>query len=332
MNKFAADLGARLLLKHVRAIMASSVSSRERFNSLVTVIAMTYVNDECSIFEVLPDNSVLLRATEGRHPDAIDNVRYHPGEGLLGHIVRTGETLYLPQDATSHPSYATRDDLLRQDFESVFHSFLGVPIVRAGKVRGILALQNRTWRGYEEFEIEILATVAALASEIFNSTEETTDVRTNIFISYRRADSHAFAHQLYDNLCNEFSRGRIFIDVDSIPIAVDFAAHIENYFRKTSVILAVMGNRWESPSWKRRPFFRRPAEDYVLRELQLAREQEIPVIPILLDSRRMPEGRRLPKPIQYLAKLNAAQFGKNRNFEADFKFLSDRIKEISTWY
>ena len=40
--------------------------------------------------------------------------------------------------------------LVRETGEEIYHSFLGVPIVRGGRVRGVLAIQNKAQRQYSE--------------------------------------------------------------------------------------------------------------------------------------------------------------------------------------
>ena len=47
-----------------------------------------------------------------------------------------------PADAQAHPDFAYRPET----GEEIYHSFLGVPILRGGRVVGVLAVQNRTRR------------------------------------------------------------------------------------------------------------------------------------------------------------------------------------------
>ena len=65
-------------------------------------------------------------------------------------------------DAQSHPQYAYRPET----GEEIYHSLAGVPIVRAGRVLGVLVVQNRTRRHYDEEEIETLQTIAMVLAEL----------------------------------------------------------------------------------------------------------------------------------------------------------------------
>ena len=48
-----------------------------------------------------------------------------------------------------------------------------------------------------------------------------------IFISYRREESSAWAGRLYDRLAARFDRKQIFRDVDALPLGENFLKAIE---------------------------------------------------------------------------------------------------------
>jgi phosphotransferase system enzyme I (PtsP) len=88
------------------------------------------------------------------------------GRGLVGLIAEEARALNLP-DAQSHPSFA----YLPETGEEIYHSFLGVPILRAGRTLGVLVVQNRSYRTYTDEEIEALQTTAMVLAEMFASGE-----------------------------------------------------------------------------------------------------------------------------------------------------------------
>ena len=65
-------------------------------------------------------------------------------------------------DAQSHPNFAYRPET----GEEVYHSLMGVPILRGNRVLGVLAVQNRTLRHYTEDEVEVLQTIAMIVAEL----------------------------------------------------------------------------------------------------------------------------------------------------------------------
>ncbi|MDH3579168.1 MAG: phosphoenolpyruvate--protein phosphotransferase, partial [Hyphomicrobiales bacterium] len=67
----------------------------------------------------------------------------------------------------SHPAFSYRPET----GEERYHSFLGVPILRAGKSVGVLVVQNRTQRSYSDEEVEALQTTAMVLAELVGSGE-----------------------------------------------------------------------------------------------------------------------------------------------------------------
>ena len=70
-------------------------------------------------------------------------------------------------DAQSHPAFSFRPET----GEEIYHSFLGVPILRAGNTLGVLVVQNRAKRTYVEEEVEALQTTAMVLAEMIASGE-----------------------------------------------------------------------------------------------------------------------------------------------------------------
>jgi phosphotransferase system enzyme I (PtsP) len=70
-------------------------------------------------------------------------------------------------DAQHHPAFSFRPET----GEQIYHSFLGVPILRAGNTLGVLVVQNRAHRTYSEDEEEALQTTAMVLAETIASGE-----------------------------------------------------------------------------------------------------------------------------------------------------------------
>jgi len=153
--------GPRLLLRRLREIMAEQVSAQTRLDKLVTVIAANMVAEVSSIYLRRAGKALELFATEGLNPAAVHRTRMKEGEGLVGLVAESAESVNL-SDAPSHPHFSYRPET----GEDPYHSFLGVPIVRGGQVFGVLTVQNRAARQYAEEEVEALQTVAMVLAEV----------------------------------------------------------------------------------------------------------------------------------------------------------------------
>jgi hypothetical protein len=64
---------------------------------------------------------------------------------------------------------------------------------------------------------------------------------SQIVISYRRADSDAIAGRMRDRLANHFGENSVFMDIDSIPIGMDFRQHIQDTLARCDILIAVIG-------------------------------------------------------------------------------------------
>ena len=151
----------RLLMNRLRQVMAEEGETRSRLDKVVRLIASTMVADVCSIYLRLQDGALLLIATEGLKADAVAATRLTVNEGLVGLVARRAEPMAI-QDAPRHASFSYRPET----GEDPFHAFLGVPILRGGRVIGVLTVQNRTERAYDDEEIDNLQTIAMVLAEI----------------------------------------------------------------------------------------------------------------------------------------------------------------------
>ena len=153
--------GTRRLLRRLRDIMAGSGTAQERLDRIVRVVAAEMVAEVCSAYIMRAGEVLELFATEGLRPEAVHRTRLRVGEGLVGVIAATACPLALA-DAQAHPNFAFRPET----GEEIFHSLMGVPILRSGRVSGVLVVQNRTLRHYTEDEIEVLQTIAMIVAEL----------------------------------------------------------------------------------------------------------------------------------------------------------------------
>jgi phosphotransferase system enzyme I (PtsP) len=153
--------GPRILLRKLREIMAERASAQKRLDRLVAVIAANMVAEVCSIYLKRAGNTLELFATEGLNRAAVHRTRMRAGEGLVGLVAETAEPINL-SEAPSHPHFSYRPET----GEDPYRSFLGVPVVRGGQVYGVLTVQNRAARLYDEEEVEALQTVAMVLAEI----------------------------------------------------------------------------------------------------------------------------------------------------------------------
>lgn len=158
--------GSRLVLRRLRDIMAGGGQAQDRLDKIVGIVAADIVAEVCSAYIMRPGEVLELFATKGLKPEAVHKTRLRVGEGLIGDIAAHARPLALAE-AQSHPNFAYRPET----GEEIYHSLMGVPILRGGRVMGVLAVQNRLPRHYTEEEIETLETIATVLAELVASGE-----------------------------------------------------------------------------------------------------------------------------------------------------------------
>jgi phosphotransferase system enzyme I (PtsP) len=158
--------GPRVLLRRLREVVAEPGSAQERLDKIVVLIAANMVAEVCSVYVLRVDGSLELYATEGLNRQAVHNTVLRADEGLVGLVASEASPINL-SDAQAHPAFSYRPET----GEEIYHSFLGVPILRAGNTLGVLVVQNRARRTYSEEEVEALQTTAMVLGEMVASGE-----------------------------------------------------------------------------------------------------------------------------------------------------------------
>jgi tetratricopeptide (TPR) repeat protein len=146
-----------------------------------------------------------------------------------------------------------------------------------------------------------------------------------VFISYRREDSAAYAGRIQDRLEREFERDLLFIDVDGIPLGLNFVKVLREEVANCGVLLAAIGRDWLDVRDKDGTRRLDNPTDFVRIEIATALQREIPVIPILLDGTSVPTADQLPEDLKELALRNGLDV-RHASFHADMDKLIRELK------
>lgn len=166
-NRPTGAVAPRILMTRLRALMADGNSLDGRLSGVVELVARSFVADVCSIYLRLETGQFELVATEGLKPEAVKTTRLMPDEGLVGLVASRAQPVNL-QDAPHHPRFSYRPET----GEDPYTSFLGVPILRFGRVIGVLAVQNVVGRLYDDEDVETLQTIAMVMAEVVTTESQ----------------------------------------------------------------------------------------------------------------------------------------------------------------
>lgn len=127
----------------------------------------------CSVYLLDPEsNRFVLMATDGLNKRSIGKVSMAPSEGLVGLVGSREEPLNL-EDAASHPRYR----YFAETGEERYASFLGAPIIHHRRVMGVLVVQQKERRQFDEGEEAFLVTMSAQLSGVIAHAEATGSIR-----------------------------------------------------------------------------------------------------------------------------------------------------------
>lgn len=148
-----------------------------------------------------------------------------------------------------------------------------------------------------------------------------------IFISYRRADTKAYARSLHERLAATFGDDNVYLDISDIPAGAPFPKHISQAIVQTDVLLVLIGLNWATvtdDAGHPRLF---AEDDYVRREVELALQLDKHIIPVLVDNAPMPTADQLPASIRELPDRNAERL-RNDDFDNDVQSIENTVLKL----
>jgi phosphotransferase system enzyme I (PtsP) len=130
-------------------------------------------SDVCSVYLLAPEtNRFVLMATDGLKKRSIGKVSMAPNEGLVGLVGTREEPLNL-ENAADHPRYR----YFAETGEERYASFLGAPIIHHRRVMGVLVIQQKENRQFDEGEEAFLVTMSAQLAGVIAHAEATGSIR-----------------------------------------------------------------------------------------------------------------------------------------------------------
>jgi len=148
------------VLRRITQEVSHARDLAQALSIIVTRIQESMGTDVCSVY--LADEKTQqysLMATVGLNPEAVGQVVLKYGEGLISLVAERGEPVNI-DNAPDHPRF----HFIQETNESPYHAFLGVPIIHHRKALGVLVVQQKAKRLFEEDEAAFLLTMAAQLS------------------------------------------------------------------------------------------------------------------------------------------------------------------------
>lgn len=150
----------------------------------------------------------------------------------------------------------------------------------------------------------------------------------SIFLSYRRSDSISDSGRIYDYLERHFGRERVFKDVDSIPVGVNFRDFLDREVSQCRVFIAVIGPSWLMATDQSGNLRLNNPGDFVRLEIESALKKRIPIIPLLVNGAGMPDVSKLPSSLKALVDWQSLSVRQDPDFRKDMSKLISGIERL----
>ncbi|PTU73182.1 phosphoenolpyruvate--protein phosphotransferase [Pseudomonas mangrovi] len=164
------------MLNTLRKIVQEVNSAKDLKAALAIIVQRVRTamgSQVCSVYLLDPEsNRFVLMATEGLNKKAIGKVSMAPNEGLVGLVGSREEPLNL-EHASEHPRYR----YFAETGEERYASFLGAPIIHHRRVMGVLVIQQKERRQFDEGEEAFLVTMSAQLAGVIAHAEATGSIR-----------------------------------------------------------------------------------------------------------------------------------------------------------
>ncbi|WP_419812233.1 phosphoenolpyruvate--protein phosphotransferase [Bacterioplanoides sp.] len=156
--------------------IVQEVSAASDLNAALQVVVArireAMQTEVCSVYLYDPEvKQYVLMATEGLKQAAVGRVKLSSSQGLVGLVGAREEPLNI-DNAPAHPKF----HFLSETGEDPFLSFLGVPIIHHKRLMGVMVVQQRESRQFDESEEAFLVTMSAQLAGVIAHAEATGDI------------------------------------------------------------------------------------------------------------------------------------------------------------
>lgn len=150
-----------------------------------------------------------------------------------------------------------------------------------------------------------------------------------VFICYRRLGTGPQSGRLFDHLARTYTNDGVFMDVDDISGGKKWHAEVTRALAQAKVMLAMIGPGWMTEvgdSGELRLF---EPQDQVRREIELALDLDVTIIPVLVDGAVMPRQSDLPESIRALTKFHAVPLQTGATFTTHMEAILAAVNQVT---
>ena len=160
-------------LRRIVQDVAAASSFQDALRIIVHDVREALGTEVCSVYLLSPEaDRYLFVATEGLNQDAVGKLSLDLDQGLTTLVAERAEPINL-ENASEHRRFHYMPEI----GEEPFNAFLGVPVIHHRHVLGVLVVQQRDKRRFDESEEAFLVTLAAQLAAVISHAQATGDIK-----------------------------------------------------------------------------------------------------------------------------------------------------------
>ncbi|MEW6775705.1 MAG: phosphoenolpyruvate--protein phosphotransferase, partial [Bdellovibrionota bacterium] len=150
------------ILEEIASLISRSHELQDTLDQICKLVTKNMAFDVCSIY-LLGDegDTLILRATHGLDPASVGKVTMRVHEGITGLAIEERRPVAV-ENAPEHPRYK----YFPETHEEEFLSLMATPIIEKGIPIGVLNVQTRETRDFNQDDLSVLMTIATQVAVI----------------------------------------------------------------------------------------------------------------------------------------------------------------------
>ncbi|MBM4387924.1 MAG: sensor domain-containing diguanylate cyclase, partial [Deltaproteobacteria bacterium] len=154
------------ILFDISKVVISTIDLNELLKKICEIVGVELKIDHFTILLADRMDALKVKATYGMPEDSkIINLRFERGEGIVGHILETGEMVYL-SNVKADPRFMHFKGKFRME-----GSFLALPIKHSDKMVGVMTFSRKDIDAFSYMEINFLKTISNLSAMAISNAQ-----------------------------------------------------------------------------------------------------------------------------------------------------------------
>jgi TIR domain len=189
---------------------------------------------------------------------------------------------------------------------------------------GIFSTDNKSFNtpflgSGDEFKFKVGVETTLMKNPIKIYPFKHTSTKGKIFLCYRRKDSEDITSRIEDHLVSVFGSNNILKDTDFIDLGDDFRKKIKKELANCKIMLVIIGKKWFKSNGE--------ISEHVEFEIYNGLQNQIDIIPVLVNGAQIPSYSELPSEIEDLANYNGIHLRGDPDFKHGMQKIIKSIQE-----